>query len=166
MFMKRNDAPTRALSARDPFGALRQMTAEFDRLFSDPFARWPAALGGGAAFVPEIDVYEKDGRLVTKVDLPGMKKEDVTLEITDGILVVSGERKTELEEKKEGFYRCEREYGTFSRSIPLPKGVKLDDVKATFADGVLEVSMPLPAAAAPTQKIEIAESPTAQKPAA
>jgi len=166
MFMKKSDAPARALSARDPFGVLRQMSAEFDRVFGDPFARWPAALRGGAGFVPEIDVLEKDGRLVTKVDLPGMKKEDITIEIADGVLNISGERKTEVEEKKEGFYRSEREYGAFSRSIPLPKGVKLDDVKATFADGVLEVSMPLSPAAAPAQKIEIGESPTEKKPAA
>ena len=164
MLMKKSDAPTRAFGTRDPFGVLRQMSAEFDRLFSDPFARWPEALRG-AAFVPEIDMFEKDGRLVTKVDLPGVKKEDVTIEIAEGGLIVSGERKTEIEEKKEGFYRCEREFGTFSRTIPLPKGVKLEGVKATFADGVLEVSMPLPAAAAPAQRIEI-DTPGQQKPAA
>jgi HSP20 family protein len=165
MFMKRSDAPARVSGARDPFGVLRQMTAEFDRLFGEPVTRWPAALRG-AAFVPEIDVFEKDGRLITKIDLPGMKKEDVTLEIADGELIVSGERKTEVEEKKEGYYRCEREYGAFSRAIPLPKGVKLEDVKALFADGVLEVSMPLPPAAAQPQRIEIGEAPAAQQPAA
>ena len=96
-----------------------------------------------------------------------MKKEDVKVEVTDGYLTISGERKTEAEEKKEQFYRCEREYGSFYRAVPLPEGVKLEDVKATFADGVLEVSVPLPAKAEPAvRKVEIQEAPKAAKPAA
>ena len=88
-------------------------------------------------------MFEKDNRLVTRVDLPGMKKEDVSVEVTDGHLALSGERKRETEEKKDNFYRSEREYGSFYRAVPLPEGVKLEDVKATFSDGVLEVSVPL-----------------------
>jgi HSP20 family protein len=85
-----------------------------------------------------------------------MKREDVKVEVTDGHLAVSGARKSEVEEKKDNFYRCEREYGSFYRAVPLPEGVKLDDVKATFADGVLEVSVPLPTAEAPkVRKVEI-----------
>jgi HSP20 family protein len=132
---------------------LRQMTTELDRLFEEPAwpsLRWPAWPTLMRPFetkrwAPEIDVYEKDNRLVTKIDLPGMKKEDVKVEVTDGHLAISGERKTEAEEKKKNFYRCEREYGSFYRSVPLPEGIKLEDVKASFADGVLEVSVPLPA---------------------
>jgi HSP20 family protein len=150
------------------------MTSEFDRMFEGttwPAFRWPvlraAAAGEDAKWLPEIDVFEKDNRLVTKVDLPGMKKEDVKVEVTDGHLAISGERKTEAEEKKEQFYRCEREYGSFYRAVPLPEGVKLEDVKATFADGVLEVSIPLPAKAQPAvRKVEIQEAPKAAKPAA
>jgi HSP20 family protein len=142
---------TRPAAARDPFALLRQMTGEFDRFFADPAwpaFRWPAFRANAAAdtkWFPEIDVFEKDNRLVTKVDLPGMKKDDVKVEVTDGHLAISGERKTEAEEKKDQFYKCEREYGSFYRTVPLPDGVKLEDVKATFADGVLEVSIPLPA---------------------
>ena len=73
-----------------------------------------------------------------------MKKEDVSVEVADGCLALSGERKPEKEEKKDNFYRSEREYGSFYRAVPLPEGVKLEDVKATFADGVLEVSVPRP----------------------
>jgi HSP20 family protein len=161
-------------AARDPFARLRQMTSEFDRLFEDtgwPAFRWPVlrarAIDDGAKWFPEIDVFEKDNRLVTKIDLPGLKKEDVKVEVTDGHLAISGERKTEAEEKKDQFYRCEREYGSFYRTIPLPEGVKLEDVKATFADGVLEVSVPLPAKAEPAvRKVEIQEAPKAAKPAA
>ena len=123
--------------------------------FEWPAFRWPALRSRpaveGAKWFPEIDVFEKDNRLVTKIDLPGLKKEDVKVEVTDGHLAISGERKTEAEEKKEQFYRCEREYGSFYRAVPLPEGVKLEDVKATFADGVLEVSVPLPAKAEPAK---------------
>lgn len=151
---------------------LRQMTSELDRIFEEPAwpsFRWPLFGRSFAAtrWAPEIDVFEKDNRLVTKIDLPGMKKEDVKVEVTDGHLAISGERKTEAEEKKEHFYRCEREYGSFFRSVPLPEGVKLDDVKATFSDGVLEVSVPLPARPeAKTRKVEIQEPATAIKTAA
>ncbi len=80
------------------------------------------------------------------------------VEGTDGRLTIPGERKTEAEEKKEQFFRCERAFGSFYRSVPLPDGVKLEDVKATFADGVLEVSIPLPAQIeTKVRKVEIEE---------
>jgi HSP20 family protein len=140
-----------ARGARDPFAMLKQMTAELDRVFDQPIGSgwWPPlrrtlTRQEPADWIPEIDVFERDNRLVTKVDLPGMKKEDVKVEVIDGHLTISGERRSEAEEKKENMYRCERSYGSFYRSVPLPDGVKLEDVKATFADGVLEVSLPVP----------------------
>jgi HSP20 family protein len=159
-----------ALATRDPFNLLRQMTSEFDRMLETsawPSFRWPAfrtrPAAEAATWFPEIDVFEKDNRLVTKIDLPGMKKEDVKVEVTDGHLAISGERKTEAEEKKENFYHCEREYGSFYRAVPLPDGVKLEDVKATFSDGVLEVSIPLPAKPeARVRKVEVQEAPKAK----
>lgn len=160
-----------ARGARDPFALLRQMTSELDRAFDDPSwfpFRWPALRAttrpDTIGWAPKVDVFEKDGRLVTKVDLPGVKKEDVTVEVTDGHLTLSGQRTRETEEKKDSVYRTERESGTFYRVVPLPEGVKLEDVKATFADGVLEVSVPLPVqAAAPVRKIEIQEPAKAAK---
>jgi HSP20 family protein len=152
---------------RDPFNVLRQMTAELDRMFERPAwpsLRWPLFRGPvseTATWFPQIDVFEKDNRLVTKVDLPGMKKEDVKVEVTEGHLAISGERKSEAEEKKEGYYRCEREYGSFYRAVPLPEGVKIEDVKAMFADGVLEVSVPLPAK--PEAKVKTVEIQDATK---
>jgi HSP20 family protein len=131
---------------------LREMTSELDRMFEDtgwPSFRWPLLRSKPlveGAFAPAIDVFEKDNRLFTRVDLPGLKKEDVKVEVTDGQLTISGERKAEFEEKKEDFYRSERAYGSFYRTVPLPEGVKLEDVKATFKDGVLEVSVPVPVA--------------------
>jgi HSP20 family protein len=165
---------TALATIRDPFTLMRQVTSELDRLFDEggwPALRWPSFRTRPALeatnWFPEIDVFEKDGRLVTKIDLPGLKKEDVKVEVTDGHLAISGERKTEAEEKKEQFYRCEREYGSFYRSVPLPEGVKLEDVKATFSDGVLEVSVPLPAKPeAKVRKVEIQETPKVAKTAA
>jgi HSP20 family protein len=134
----------------DPFAFFDRMRTGFDRIFGEPF--WPAlrmptlrAIAPETpTFSPAIEVFEKDGRLLTKVDLPGLKKEDVKVEVIDGFLTISGERKLEKEEKKENIYRSEREYGAFYRAIPLPADVKYEDVKATFADGVLEVTVPLP----------------------
>ena len=138
------------LAVRDPFAIL-------DAFW--PSLRWPSLeIGETRAWSPTIEVFEKDNRLVTKVDLPGLKKEDVKVEVTDSRLTISGERKREVEEKKKDVYRSEREYGSFYRAVPLPEGVKLEDVKATFADGVLEVSVPLPARAdVRVRKVEIQE---------
>lgn len=172
MALKKDTGLVPARAFRDPFTALRQMTSDFDRFFEDPFAtafRFPRAFrtprfAEPTGWFPEVDVFEKDNRLITKVDLPGLKKDDVKVEVTDGQLVISGERKSEAEEKKEQYYRCEREYGSFYRSVPLPEGVKFEDVKATFTDGVLEISVPLPAKAetAP-HNVEIQEPAKAAK---
>src|SRR5512138_1854119 len=155
-----NLAPAR----RDPFALMRQMTSELERVFDEsswPSFRWPSFHLAGAeatTWAPRIDVFEKNQRLVTRIDLPGMKKEDVRVEVTDGQLAISGERQHEKEEKGEKFYRCEREYGSFYRAVPLPEGAKVEDVKATFIDGVLEVSVPLPAKPeAKARSVEIQE---------
>ena len=171
MLTKKETAVARRAAPRDPFALLRDMTSELDRVFDEtswPTFRWPFQRTKGlfdeAMFTPAIDVFEKDNRLVTRVDLPGLKKDEVKVEVVDGQLAISGERKSEVEEKKEDFYRCERHYGTFYRAVPLPADVKLDDVKATFADGVLEVSVPLPVKAkAETRTIEIGEPPAPSK---
>lgn len=154
---------------RDPFALMRQMTSELDRMFGEsprPFFRWPSLRRQAVSEIgwyPEIDVFEKDNRLVTKIDLPGMKKEDVKVEVTDGQLAIAGERKREAEEKDEDFYRCEREYGSFYRAVPLPEGARVEDVKATFTDGVLEVSVPLQARpATKARKVEIQEAKAAK----
>jgi HSP20 family protein len=172
MFGKKELVPLSGTS--DPFALLRRMTADLERAFDDPFSpsfRWPAVrdltLPEAVAWSPKVDVFEKEGRLFTRVDLPGVKKEEVKVEVTDGHLALSGERKYEKEEKKDNTYRTEREYGSFYRAVPLPEGVKLDDVKATFADGVLEVSVPLPARPeAKVRKVEIQEPAKATKTAA
>jgi HSP20 family protein len=156
---------------RDPFGLLREMTSDLDRVFDESFwpaFHWPRFTGQkAAAWLPEIDVFEKDNRLVTRIDLPGMKKDDVKIEVMDGYLTISGERKSEAEEKKDNYFRCEREYGSFHRAVPLPEGVKLEEITATFADGVLEVSVPMAAKVeAKPRRVEIREPAKATKTAA
>jgi HSP20 family protein len=157
----KRDALTPSRGVADPFALLRGMTSELDRVFADwPSFRWPrfGQMSESAVWSPKIDVFERDNRIVTRIDLPGMKKEDVSVEVTDGHLVLSGERKRETEEHKDNFYRSEREYGSFYRTVPLPEGVRLEDVKAAFADGVLEVSIPMPVRPkANVQRIEIEE---------
>lgn len=142
---------------QEPLNLLRQMTSELDRMFDEPWGllRWApteAALPDAPVWAPKVDVMMKDGKIVTRVDLPGMKKDDVVVEVEDGFLTLSGERKKETKEDKDNVYREEREYGSFCRTVPLPKGVKADDVNATFNNGVLEVTVPLPPAAAPNSR--------------
>jgi HSP20 family protein len=153
-----SDKETR-IATRDPFAII-------DAFW--PSLRWPTMEAAELrAWSPTIEVFEKNNRLVTKVDLPGVKREDVKVEVTDGRLTISGERKRETEEKKGNVYKSEREYGSFYRSVPLPEGVKLDDVNATFADGVLEVSVPMPAEPeTKVRKVEIKEPVKAAKSAA
>jgi HSP20 family protein len=152
----------------EPFNLLRQMTNELDRVFDEPwsFFRLPVADITNAGWAPKVDVVTKDNKLITRVDLPGVKKEDVAVEVADGLLTLSGERKKEVKEEKDNYFREEREYGSFCRTVPLPKGIKADDVKASFTNGVLEVTVPLPAAAVEpaAKKIAIADgAPSATK---
>lgn len=145
MFTKKPTALTGSGILVDPFTLLGLMTSDFDRMFEE--SGWPAfrtrQLTGSAGWSPNLDVFEKDHRLIARIDLPGMKKEDVKVEVADGHLTISGERKHETEEKKEKFYRCECDYGSFYREILLPEGATLNSAKATFENGVLEVSVPL-----------------------
>jgi HSP20 family protein len=134
-----------------PISLLRAMSRELDRLFEEP--GWPLfrarTFMEPDAWAPDVDVFEKDNRLVTRVDLPGLRKEDITVEVVNGRLLITGERKREVEEKEENWYRSEREFGKFFRAVPMPENVKLDELKATFTDGVLEVAVPIAAKALP-----------------
>lgn len=95
-------------------------------------------------WAPQVEVRRKGETLVVCADLPGVSRDDLTVEVRDGALALSGERREEDEEEGEGFYRSERSYGRFYRTIPLPDGVNADQAKASFKDGVLEVTVPLP----------------------
>jgi HSP20 family protein len=124
--------------------------------------RWSAATGTGPRrWVPAVDLVESDGQLVLRADLPGMDRDDIDVEVKDGVLTISGERKYENEDRREGFYRVERSFGRFSRSLRLPRGVDAGAVSAAFDRGVLEVTVPKPSEPAAT-KIAIGEGRPAQ----
>lgn len=125
-----------------PFSLMRRMMEEMDRMTGG------ASLGrgqrGGNIWSPAIEVAERDGNYIVHAELPGLRPEDVNVEVTNDSIVVSGERKSEHEENKGGMHRSERSYGEFYRSIPLPDGINADQVKAKFENGILEVTVPLP----------------------
>jgi HSP20 family protein len=98
-----------------------------------------------------MDVYEKDGKIVMQVDLPGMKREDIDVSVEGDMLVVRGHREEEKETKEEDYHRSERATGTFMRSIRLPEGTNSDAIQATYKEGVLEVSVPQPATPEPKE---------------
>ncbi len=148
-----------------PLGVMRSMLDDMDRLFDDFLgfgspSRYRQPLSGtGSSFqssgggygtsslwYPQIEVSQRGGNLVVCADLPGLRKEDVHLEVHDDYLVLEGERRQESEENQGGVYRSERSYGRFYRTIPLPDGVNPEQVRANFKDGVLEVTVPMPTA--------------------
>ncbi len=139
----------------EPFRELSTLQGEMNRLFDSVFDA-PRGNGGGALrrWMPAMDLVETDDHFVLRADLPGMSEDDVKIEVEDGTLVVSGERKAEHADRQEGFYRVERAFGTFSRSLTLPKGVDADAVTASFERGVLEVRVPKPEQRKP-RRIEI-----------
>lgn len=140
-----------ALIRWDPIRELDSLQGDMNRLF-DRFFEGRGANGRSARrWIPAMDLAESDDHLVLRADLPGMTEKDVDIEIKDGVLTVSGERKAEHEEKGEGFHRVERAFGSFSRSLSLPDGVDPDTVDATFKEGVLEVRVPKPAESKPTR---------------
>ena len=133
-----------------PLGLMRELSEEMDRAFrgvipSTQLQPW----------APTVDVQQCNGDLVVTAELPGLKKEDVKVELTDDSLVIQGERKQEFKEDHEGFHSVERSYGQFYRSIPLPEGAKTDQAKAELTDGVLKVSVPVAAAKKTTRQIPV-----------
>ena len=114
---------------------------EFDRLFGSLFDN-----GGRQAqrWVPAMDLIEADDHFVLKADLPGLAEDDVAIEVQDNVLTISGSREAEHERKEKGWYRLERSYGSFNRSLTLPDGVDADKVEANFDRGVLEIRVPKP----------------------
>ncbi len=140
-----------ALIRWEPVREISSIQNEMNRLFNS-FFDTPTANGGPTPtrrWVPAMDLVETEGDFVLKADLPGLSEGDVSIEVEDNVLTISGERKAEHEERKEGFYRVERSFGLFSRSLTLPEGVDPDAVKASFAHGVLEVRVPKPEAKKP-----------------
>jgi HSP20 family protein len=128
--------------ATNPFTFMRRITEELDRAFGLRAEAPDFPEFYPRVWAPTIEVFERNEKFVVRVDLPGLKKEDVKIQVTHDELTIEGERKFEKEEKEEGFYRSERTYGTFCRRIPIPEHVKAEDAIAAFKNGVLEIEMP------------------------
>jgi HSP20 family protein len=139
-----------ALVRWDAARELDTLQGEMNRLFSS-FFDTPTTRNGAATrrWVPAMDLVETEADFVLEADLPGLTENEVSIEVEGNVLTIAGERKTEHEAKRDGYYRIERSAGLFSRSLTLPEGVDAEGVTASFANGVLEVHVPKPAQAQP-----------------
>ena len=177
---RRSALPFGRSFAVSPFSFMRRMIEDMDRMFEDfggfgrgvgfgrdvgadaPATRASGGIeraGFGAVWAPAVEMFERDGKVVVRAELPGLSPEDVRIEVTDdGSLLIQGERRSEFEAQEEGgIYRSERVYGRFSRVIALPDDVDVDKAQAHFDNGVLEISFLLPDQSQRRRRIEIQE---------
>jgi HSP20 family protein len=131
-----------ALERWEPFRNLNDIQGEVSQLLDSFFGRPATVAIGERMWAPLADMYETKDDLFVTLELPGVREKDVSVSITGDMLTVKGERRCERDLKDEGYYRLERVYGKFERSIPLPIPVQAEKVKATYRDGVLEIRMP------------------------
>ncbi|HET6466571.1 MAG TPA: Hsp20/alpha crystallin family protein [Nitrospiria bacterium] len=145
---KEKEKETRDVTPWRPFTELSRIEREAERMFGDFFRRplwglsWPERFREVGFREPAIEVYEEKDDVVVKAEIPGMKKENLDINISGTLLTIKGEKKQEEEVKKKGYYYSERSYGSFMRTIELPKEVQVDKAYANFKDGVLEVRLP------------------------
>ena len=163
---KRSALPFGGTFGASPFSLMRRMMEDLDRMFEE-FGVGRGLLGGAPAtgarggwameWSPAVEVFQREGQLVVRAELPGLSADDVRVEVTkDGSLLLEGERRSEIEAEEEGgVYRSERTYGRFSRVIDLPEEVDVDRAQARFENGVLEISFPLPEQSQQRRRIQI-----------
>jgi HSP20 family protein len=134
----------------DPF---RDLQERMNRMFDDSYRGTGRGedWGLGGAWAPPVDIYEKDGNIVVKAELPGVDPKDVDVRVENNTLTIRGERKIDNEVKQESYHRVERAYGTFTRSFSLPSVLDQEKIKAEFKDGVLQVTLPKHERALPKQ---------------
>jgi len=170
----RREESTRPIT---PFSFMRRFSDEMDRLYGDLDFGLGLASGFGREFqrladleasmwLPQVETFQREGKLIVRADLPGLTKDDIGVDITDDAIKIRGERRQEREENEEGYYRSERSYGSFYREIPLPSGVNREQANATFRNGVLEITMPAPARQSGSRRIEIDEGAETEQPKA
>lgn len=131
----------------EPLAELGTLQNEMNRLFNTVFdqpGQTVRGSGGARRWIPAMDLVETAEQYVLRADLPGLSQDDVTIELESNALTVSGERKAEHEQHEEGYFRVERAFGSFSRSLTLPEGVDADAIEARFDRGVLEIRIPKP----------------------
>jgi HSP20 family protein len=153
-----------------PFTFMRRFTEEMDKLFTDfgwgnnlaPLLGFLERETAPAMWSPKVEVARTEGQMTVRADLPGLNKEDIAIELADGVLTLKGERKKETTEEKEGYYRSEHSYGSFYRSLPLPKNVEADKAAASYRDGVLEITLPLAAQETAVRRLAVTEPPQAK----
>jgi HSP20 family protein len=128
----------------DPVREVDSLHSDLDRVFDAFFGGRSRNGVASRRWVPAMDLAEEGDELVLRADLPGLTEDDVEVEVKDRVLTVSGERRAEEKKEGEGYYRVERAFGSFSRSLSLPDGIDADKVRAEFDNGVLEVRIPKP----------------------
>jgi HSP20 family protein len=160
--------PERGLTLWQPFREMEEMGRRFEDFFGRPFlpATWRRFPSEEMVWSPAIDVLEKEDKFVVKVELPGVKEEDVDVSVVGNILTISGEKQAESEVKKKGYYYSESSYGSFSRSITMPSTVDTSKIEASYEKGVLGITLPKAPEVKP-KKIKVAskkkEKPTGEK---
>jgi HSP20 family protein len=130
----------------EPFRELAQLQGEFGRLLN---GLYEGTARGSQGWVPSLDVWETESELVYAFDLPGLEEDQISIEVHDDTLTITGTRDKAMEEKGDRFYRFERRYGSFSRAVGLPAGIDEDKIAASYRTGVLEVRVPKPEEAKP-----------------
>lgn len=137
----------------NPFNEVMDLRNRIDRIFGDSFL--PVFEGredlSHSSWNPAVDIYEDDDAIVIKAELPGIDKDQITIDVKDRVLILKGERNSENEVEEENFYRRERVYGKFERAFTLPASIDPESVKANFKDGVLKIDVPKPEEQKPKQ---------------
>jgi HSP20 family protein len=135
---------------KEPFDLMTNFEQEIDRWFGEDWFGMESLRSNvfgdflDSTWTPAVDIEEKDDKYVLKAELPGLKKEDIHVELKNGYLTLRGERNMEHEDRKKNYHRIERAYGSFERRFMLPDGVKESDIHAKYKDGVLELTVPIP----------------------
>lgn len=149
----------------NPFGFMRRFGEGMEQLFDDVGfgGLMPRGFDQMSRWTPQIEMFEREGQLHIRADLPGMNKDDVQIEVEDDAVILRGERREERREEREGMYRTEVSYGSFYREIPLPNNVDAENASANFREGVLEITMPMSQSEGRGRRLEIQDSSSEQQ---
>lgn len=140
-----------ALTRWDPFRDLDVLQDRMNRLFDDAGRGWRTEPASTTTWSPSVDIFETEGEIVVKAELPGMDRKDVVLNLENNVLTLKGERRFEKETKEENYHRIERSYGSFSRAFSIPATVDEEKIRADYKDGVLKIVLPKKEQAKPKQ---------------